>query len=405
MRLVLGLAPAPEVKHLGPGPHPNGTPQATHGGGRAAGPRPLFSMAKTRIAIGDHWDHPMPAGAFSKGDPRNDAAYLRKTRQIEERINTALAEGRSTDVAHAAPGGVIRNDKGKVVRVIPSEEREELWLAIVESVFHDADERKVPKTKKAVMMGGLPGAGKSTYLKTNAKDVGLELDSHGEPANAVIVNPDEVKSLLLGTDESPRTYGDFLGPDHPLADKAVVDRVPGLTTGEHASIVHEESSTISKMVSDRALAEGYDVVFDITVNDAQKTTDKYLKTDKAGDPGALDLGYEVLGVFIDAPMEDALHRAGMRHKTVRDQSPYERAYSGRYVPLDLLLTGAPAEGATDRHGEPARSVNRVAFDELVEAGYFKRAARVDATTGELFTEVDDEVGVLATPRLEGRLDR
>lgn len=304
---------------------------------------------------------PMPPGKYSAGDPRNDPEYEQYVTELDQKLQTALANGQDTEsqFTTAMPDGTK----------VWTPDRARLHDEIIGNIMAQADANGVPKDRKAVMMGGLPGAGKSTFLREHGGKLGLEIDDRGEPTNAIVINPDQMKEALLTRD-------------------GAVPRVDGLNDDEHALLIHEESSHLAKMLATRALGGGYNVVFDITLGDGVKAKQKYI-TNGSG-TGAKDLGYDVSAAFVDGDMATSLHRAGLRHKKP-DPTTGERSFGGRYVPYGHILSESPKPGQLDSDGNPAKSKNRVEYDALVsEPDTFSSAIRMDNKTGE-FT-VDKESG-------------
>lgn len=322
-----------------------------------------------RIEAAGDGQIPMPAGKFSAGDPRNDPDYENYVTQLDQTLQTALANGMDTESLHT----VSMPDGTKVWKP----ERARIHDEIIDGIMNNAS--GVPQDKKAIMMGGLPGAGKSTFLRQHGHRLGLEVDDKGDPTNAIVINPDIMKSALI--------------------ERGLTPPVEGLNGDEHALLIHEESSHLAKMLSARALAGGYNVVFDITLGDGIKAKNKYLTN--ASGTGAKDLGYSVSAAFVDGDLATSLHRAGLRHKRP-DPVTGERAYTGRYVPYGHIMSEAAKPGQLDSDGNPAKSKNRVEYDQLVaEPDTFDTAIRMDNLTGEFKVDKGDNTGNDSAPRPDG----
>jgi len=341
---------------------------ASAGDDAEAGPsRPGDGAGRSEAELRAHGDlrgEPMPAGDYPEGDPRNDPGYRDYVAAVDDRIDEVLSTVGDTQSRYL-------QDDGRYTA-----ERRELHRQIIDGAINDADARAgaggVPRDRRAITMGGLPGAGKSTYLRESGDGLAgwLQTDASGAPINAVVINPDDVKATLIQAQA-----------DGPGLES-------GLTAGEHAAIVHEESSDVARLLTEECLASGRNVVFDVTLGSSpEKMVRKY---SEGGVPG--DYGYQVDGAFVDADMATSLHSAGMRHKNVDDDGA--RQMDGRYVPYDIIEGYRNTGGLTDADGHEARSVNRATFDELAERGMFGGATVRDRETGEeRVLQTRDEVGV------------
>jgi len=133
----------------------------------------------------------------------------------------------------------------------------------------------------AVIMGGPPGAGKSTYLKKS----GFKYINY---ANFFLINADDVRELL---------------PEY---------------TGWNSSAVHEEASDITKELIAQVGANcRQDIIWDGTLS----KSDKYIEMTKR----LHGMGYKVYVIYIMVPKEVSIERANTRYKG-----------SGRYVPLNVI---------------------------------------------------------------------
>lgn len=321
---------------------------------------------------GDHPAIPMAAGKFGEGDPRNDPEYLAQVEELDAKISDALQKGLDTESQHTFID--VNGERSW------TPERAAVHKRIIDAIMDKHSH--VPREKRAVMLGGLPGAGKSTYLKEHADELNLEVDEHGDPTNAIVINPDSMKEELLnGLDADGQ----------PL-----VPSVPGLRRGEMASLVHEESSHLANLLAKRVLTEGQNVVFDITIGDGDKAATKYLSN--AQGSGARDLGYHVDAAFVDTDLPTALHRAGLRHKLIEETG--KRTYAGRYVPYAHITALAPRDEDRTRDGAKPRSHNRAEYDKLVLSGAFRNAHRYDSGTRTLVHDVQNGKPVTGTKSIE-----
>lgn len=232
-----------------------------------------------------------------------DEQYAAHTAAIERRLNDALARGESTDAKYA-----IDADRG-----IWQPERARLHKQIVNDLYA-RQSRGVPAQGKAVIAGGLGGAGKTTVL---TKHAGID------PAGYVTLNPDDVKEEMIR--------------------RGLVPHVEGLSPMESAPLVHEESSHITNLLAKRAYMDHKNVIWDITMSrkgSVQRRVDEMRAA-----------GYgDVTGVFVDIPVETSVQRAMARHRRALGTPE-----GGRYVPPAIIRKSASSR---------ASSANRETFDAM-----------------------------------------
>jgi predicted kinase len=182
-----------------------------------------------------------------------------------------------------------------------SDERSAAHDAILADLYGRAS--GVPCEHKAIVAGGLPGAGKSTVLREHA---GIDQSRY------LVINPDVIKE--------------------ELASRELVPKVAGLTPMEATEFVHEEASFIAKRLAHRAEADGKNVIWDITM----------CKAESAG--GRLDSlhasGYQVHGIFVNAGNDECLRRVDARHRAGHDQHRAGQGQGGRFMPDELIRAQA-----------------------------------------------------------------
>lgn len=247
-----------------------------------------------------------------------DAEYQDHTRDIEQRIGAALKDGLATDQQHTL------NGDGTTY----TPERAALHKQIVDELA--AKHRDVPSEGRAVIAGGLGGAGKSTVL---GKFAGID------QSKFATVNPDDVKELM--------------------AERGMVPQVPGLSPMEAAALIHEESSTITNMLARRLYQDRKNVIWDITMS-RRASVDKRLDELRSH-------GYDdIEAVFVDIPVETSVERALARHRRGLEKYRNGEGQGGRYVPPSIIRKAATAG---------ASSANRQVFEEL--RGRFDRWVMYD----------------------------
>lgn len=185
-----------------------------------------------------------------------------------------------------------------------SPERDEMHEKILTGLMEKYS--NVPSDNKAIVMAGVPAAGKSTLIKTDGSSFGVEADKDGNPKNYATVNPDDMKELLLEHNALGSNYAES-----------------GLTAGESAGLLHEESSDLAKDLLDRLTSQGKNVLIDGTLaGSAEKQVGKV--TDLRAK------GYAVKGVLINGSVDNSLKNAQARHYGS------DAKFSGRYVKTELI---------------------------------------------------------------------
>lgn len=196
------------------------------------------------------------------------------------------------------------------------------------------------KDRKAVISGGLGGAGKTTVL-TGYVDM--------ETSHYITVNADDIKEIM--------------------AEKGMIPRIKGLTAMESSPLAHEEASDVSKVLLKRLTDQGYNVVVDITIAStasAQQRVDNLKKS-----------GYEdIQAVFVDITPETSLNRAEFRYVEGMRQFTMERkGNGGRFVPPHLIENGKTENSMF-------RSKNAENLVELAKNGAFTSTPLVFDNNGE-----------------------
>lgn len=234
-------------------------------------------------------------------------------------------------------------------------ERQLLHDQIIDATIASAEVRGVPSQHRAVLMGGLSGAGKSTALRTGAAEaLGVELSSSGAPSNFLVVNPDDFKEVLVR--------------------RNLIETVPGLTPMESAHLAHEESSHIAARVARAAEARGLNVIWDFTLGSSGSGSSKLRDLTMHGYT-------DIRGLFVDVSVDTSVASARSRHRRGVDRYLAGQGMGGRAIPESYIRAASHTNGARvpSRDGTltEARSKNRVAFHELVNSGYFTRAQVID----------------------------
>lgn len=239
--------------------------------------------------------------------PLDDAAYAAHRDVVKDRLERAIEERLTTKDRFAI-------DKDGEAWVA---ERRWAHDEIVNEIYSAAAD--IPCERKAIIAGGLGGAGKTTVLDQHANI---------DRSNFLTINPDEFKE--------------------ELARRGLVPEMPGLSPMEASSLVHEESSHIARMLAGRALADGKNVIWDVTLSTARSAASRVEELRVAG--------YQhIEGIFVDIPIETSVARAVARHRHGHDRYLAGEGLGGRYVSDDIIRSQADPD-----HG----SANRGAFESI-----------------------------------------
>jgi predicted ABC-type ATPase len=196
-------------------------------------------------------------------------------------------------------------------------DRRHLHAEIVRALYDAAS--GVPNDHKAIIAGGLAGAGKTTVLEKHA---GIDRSQY------LTINPDDIKA--------------------EMAKRGMVPKVDALSPMEASDLIHEESSYVARQLATRAKADGKNVIWDITMSDRAKTEKRIEELRTAG--------YEQIdGIFIDIPIDVSVRRADARHHEGEDDYRSGKGLGGRYVPSEII---------TAQEDERWGCQNRRTFEEV-----------------------------------------
>lgn len=177
-------------------------------------------------------------------------------------------------------------------------ERNRIHGEIVQDLLNSAS--AVPCEYKAIIAGGLPGAGKTTILTEQA---GINL------SNYLTINPDDIKEVL--------------------ANRELIPEIKGLSPMEASDLAHEESSVIAKHLAHRAQAAGKNIIWDITMSRLESTQER-IDSLRAS-------GYrQIDAVFVDIPIEVSIKRTQARHREGQDSWRVGNGMGGRFVPPEII---------------------------------------------------------------------
>lgn len=239
-------------------------------------------------------------GPRARPEPLTDAQHEDRLHHIRDRLADARNRGLATDVQFTDPA----DNRW-------STERQLVHRELVDEIYASAAD--VPCEHKAVMAGGLGGAGKSTVLDGHA-DV--------ERSRYMTVNPDDIKEAM--------------------ARRGLIPELGGLSPMEASDLVHMESSYIAKRLARRAMDDGKNMIWDITMSSVPSTEERLNDLDRAG--------YTVRGIFVDIGIDVAMRRADSRHREGHEDYRAGIGSGGRYVPPEVIEAQAdPKWGSVNRH--------------------------------------------------------
>jgi predicted kinase len=227
--------------------------------------------------------------------------------EVREELESARASGLTSDRLHTI------DPEGQVW----SEERGQLHDSLLDELY--ARSNSVPCENKAIIAGGLPGAGKTTVLGGHA---GIDRSQY------LTINPDDIKV--------------------ELADRGLIPEIEGLSPLETSDLVHEEASYLAKRLADRARFDGKNIVWDITMS-------SYSSAERRINDLRSDGYTAIAGLFVDIPIDVSASRADSRHREDEEAYRAGTGLGGRFIPADVIAS---------QFDETWGSKNRKTFEEL-----------------------------------------
>lgn len=269
--------------------------------------------------------HPGATVADAKAASATKAATAKKPLSDEEyAAHTAHIEKTLTEHAHLATdrthglGNTPEERASNAEKGLYSPERAKLHKEIVNS-YYEKQAATAKSEGKAVISGGLGGAGKSTVLK-NHKEI--------DPSHYVTANPDDMKE--------------------ELAKRGLVPEAGDLSPMERAGLVHEESSHLANLVAKRAYHDKKNIIHDITMSSTKSTQRRVDELHTHG------YGH-VKGMFVDIPVETSVARALGRHRRGMEAHRNGHGEGGRYVSPTIIRKNV---------SDKSSSANRDVFEGL-----------------------------------------
>lgn len=278
---------------------------------------PVTSRTELRERL-NHLEAGHPSSPWGEdGTPRPAAPRLADLERLDPPLSDTDYAAHRSDVAkklQEAYGTHVALKEQQTVnpdKDIWSDDRIARQDEIVKELYAAA--ALVPCERRAIIAGGLGGAGKTTVLADHA---GVDLSRY------FTINPDECKE--------------------ELARHNMLPEIEGLSPMEASSLGHEESSYLARRLALLAYAEGRNVIWDITMSRPTSATSRINELRSAG--------YEqVEGIFVDIPIETSVARSEARHRRGHDLYLTGEGLGGRYVPAELIRSQAdPQYGSINR---------------------------------------------------------
>ena len=127
-----------------------------------------------------------------------------------------------------------------------------------------------------------------------------------------------------------------------MAGRRLIPHVDGLTPLEAADLVHVEAQFLAKRLGLRALADGRNVIWDISMA-SQHAVESWIAAHRRA-------GYTIDAIFVELSIEESVRRSDAMHRRGHDEYRRGRGYGGRYIPAEairaLALPAVPAPGGT-----------------------------------------------------------
>jgi predicted kinase len=180
-----------------------------------------------------------------------------------------------------------------------SSDRTLLHHSLLEEIYSRSAD--VPCDHKAIVAGGLSGAGKTTVLANHP-----EIDR----SNYLTINPDDIKE--------------------EMAQRGMIPEVEGLSPMEASELVHEESSYLARQLALRAQGDGKNLIWDITMSDKAKTEQRITDLRESGYT-------RVDALFVQISIATSLRRTEARYWEDQDKWFEGKGLGGRLIPPEVIL--------------------------------------------------------------------
>lgn len=229
--------------------------------------------------------------------PMSDEEFTLHQHQVDDAVEKAFRDGQATDEAYTANGDGYTWEP----------DRASLHSDIVRDYLDK--QADVPSQRHVLLLAGLPGAGKSTLMKTK----GVDLHDYA------VVSADAFKE--------------------ELAHRGMIPEIAGLSPMEASTLVHEESKHLVNLVLAELEHRGKNIALEVTLN-KEGQSKRMLGHFK-------NQGYTVSAILADIPAEVSADRAGKRYRS--EMEAYRKGTNpigGRYIPRYDLLKAEAEPGLT-----------------------------------------------------------
>ncbi len=170
---------------------------------------------------------------------------------------------------------------------------------------------EVPRGHSAIIAAGLPGADKAVALA----------QAGAGRSRYLTVSIDAVLARM--------------------AARHLIPRAEGLSPLERADLVHAEAQYLAKRIAMLALADGTNLILDIT-----------LASWRAAESWTYALrfaGYTVTAVFADISIDEAVRRSDAAHRSGEEEYRRGLGHGGRYIPPEAIQALADPAAAQARN--------------------------------------------------------
>lgn len=247
-------------------------------------------------------------------------------------------------LSRESPHATVANPAWFFTPGMPTPMREELHQQIL-GRFRATMENEVAHDKRAIVLAGPPGAGKSRILGELIGKPGSE-----SRRRWLEVDLDNIKTQLLDAAAADGSYETFIKPPAVRELEAQGERFFPL---DFAALVHEESSALDKVVREEAIRAGANVVIDSVQSKPDAAVELGHQLERAG--------YRVDVVDVEVPYDVSAARIAQRWREAYTKAlggDPEYRHGGRWVPEDYARSVYAGEGPRAISQESADRIAR-----------------------------------------------